>query len=413
MIRSTALGLLMLLMLSPVCGAAKKHSAKADRVEGVQSPAITPQFWGMHTLSPWRHWPAVPFGSLRPAGLSWGAVEPQRGVFNWQGVDSWVQRAQEKHVQLVYLFLNTPQWASTRPNEKCNRGYNGCAAPPRDEDWSDFVRALVTRYRGRIPVYEMWNEPNAIGYYTGSPAEMAHLVSIAYSIIKSTDPQAIVVAPAVSSTGWPMPYDVWIDQFLKAGGGKYVDAIAWHSYPGRANQPALPPEDVMSQIHKVREAMAKNGVGNMPLWDTEGGWGGNSQLPDEQSQADFLTRWYVMQYSDGVARVFWYQWDSPKWGTLWKEGSGETPAAAAYRKVYGWLDGATGATPCAPAGGAIWTCTLFKENKKYLIAWSTSGSAPFAGYQGFSSYVDVSGEKRTSKGKPVMVGPSPILFQTQ
>lgn len=409
--RSTALCLLMLVSLPLSRAAVKRHAAKPETT--AQAGAITPQFWGMHTLSPGRHWPMVPFGSLRPAGISWGAVETARGVYDWHGVDTWVAAAQSRHVQLDYLFLNTPQWASTRPQEKCNRGPIGCAAPPNDKDWTQFITALATRYRGRIASYEMWNEPNASGYFTGSPADMVHLVSLAYPIIKSIDPQAIVVSPGVSSTGWPTPYEVWINDFLKAGGGKYVDAIAWHSYPGRSNQPALPPEDVVNQIQKVRKAMVKNGYGNLPLWDTEGGWGGDSQLPDEQAQAEFLARWYVLQFNEGVARVFWYQWDSPKWGTLWREGTGETPAAAAYMQVYKWLSGATGATPCAPSSSSIWTCNLLKGNKKFQIAWSTSGPTVLSAHSNFSTYLDLAGEKHPTAGQPLKVGSSPILIQVQ
>lgn len=374
---------------------------------------FTPQFMGMHTLSPTRHWPTVPFGAMRPAGTTWGAIEPKEGQFDWHGLDTWVAASQAHHVELDYLFLNTPQWASTRPEEKCNRGMIGCAAPPTDKAWVSFVTTLVKRYKGRISSYEMWNEPNAIGFYTGTAAEMAHLVSLAYPIIKSSDPQAIVVSPAPSSTGWPTPYDTWMNEFLAAGGKKYVDVIAWHAYVGRSNQPALPPESVVEQIKKIRAVMAKNGVSALPLWDTEGGWGSDAQLPDEQAQADFVSRWYLIQFSYGVARAYWYQWDNPKWGTLWREGAGETPAGRAYAQMYKWLDGATGSTPCRPTHGPIWTCGLLKGGKKYLIAWSVGAPTPFAGHKPISSYSDIKGTIHPGTRQPVVSGSSPILFQAQ
>lgn len=408
-----AFALCCLLLLIPSCRAQKqKRGSIAGQDAAARSQPFDIHFLGMHTLSPTRHWPTVPFGSLRPAGTTWGFVESQRGAFDWHSVDTWVTQAQAHHVELTYVFLNTPQWASKRPDEKCNRGMNGCAAPPNDQDWADFVTVLVTRYKGRIASYEMWNEPNANGFFTGSAADMAHMVSIAYPIIKSIDPQAIVLSPAASSTGWPTPYDTWLDQFLSAGGGKYVDAIAWHAYAGRANQPAIPPEDLVNQIRKVRGVLAKHGLSNLPVWDTEGGWGNDSQLPDEQAQASFLVRWYLIQFTYGISRAFWYQWDNPTWGTLWREGTGETPAAKAYAQMFAWLNGATGSTPCKASAGSVWTCGLYKGDAKYLIAWSTSGPTAFSDYAGFSSYSDVTGEKHTSTGQPVTVDSSPILFQT-
>lgn len=396
----------LLLTAAPGGAAAKKPFACL-----AASQPFTAQFMGMHTLSPTRHWPAVPFGSMRPAGTTWGAIEPERGKFDWHGLDSWVAASQAHGVELDYVFLNTPQWASTHPEQKCNRGSIGCAAPPRDDAWKEFITALVERYKGRIASYEMWNEPNAIGFFTGSPGEMEHLVSIAYPIIKSIDPGATVVSPAPSSTGWPTPYAEWLDQFLAAGGGKYVDVIAWHAYAGRANQPALPAEQIVDQIKEIRAVMAKHGVSDLPLWDTEGGWGNDSQLPDEQAQASFLARWYLIQFTHGVARAYWYQWDNPKWGTLWREGSGESPAALAYAKVYEWLNGATGSSPCGSANGSIWSCTICKGRAQYLLAWSTAGAQASPKHPEFSSYTGLDGEKHPSNRQPVMVTSSPILFQ--
>ena len=408
-VKSFAYLLLILLSL----GAGKTPIAPSgDRNVPVPSLPFTPQFMSMHVLSPTRHWPTVPVGALRPAGQTWGTIEPARGQFDWHGMDYWVAASQAHHAPLDYLFLNTPQWASTRPTEKCNRGPIGCAAPPNDADWKEFITQLVTKYKGRIQSYEMWNEPNAIGFFTGTPADMAHLVSLAYPIIKSIDPQAIVVGPSPSSIGWPMPYATWLDQFLRAGGGKYVDVIAWHAYAGYFNRPANPPEDVANQIMAVRAVMAKNGVSGLPLWDTEGSWGTNTILPDPQQQASYLARWFLIQFTYGVARVYWYQWDNPKVGTLWTEEGGPTPAARAYAQIYQWLKGATGSTPCRAARGPIWTCDIFKGNTKFRVAWSASGSGAFSDYAGFSAYSDSAGAIHKAGGEPVTVDSFPILFQS-
>ncbi len=141
------------------------------------------EFMGMHTLSPTRHWPALPFGSVRPAGVSWGALEPARGQYDWHSLDTWVSESQKHNVQLDYVFVNTPLWASTRPNEPCIGKRVGCAAPPNLTDWEDFVQTLVKRYKGRISSYELWNEPNGSGFWTGSLPQMVELAARAYPII--------------------------------------------------------------------------------------------------------------------------------------------------------------------------------------------------------------------------------------
>jgi hypothetical protein len=371
---------------------------------------LSSQFFGMHTLSPSRHWPTVSFGAMRPAGETWGALEPAKDKYDWTPLDFWLQQTEAHGVQFDYVFLNVPAWASTRPDESCAGKRIGCAAPPHLEDWDNFVRALATRYKGRIASYEMWNEPNASGYWTGTPGQMVELAAHAYAIIKSIDPAAIVTTPAASSTGYPLSHDAWMDQYLAAGGGKYADVVAWHGYSGRNDRPALPPEELVDQIHALRAVLQKYGLERMPIWNTEGGWGKNDQLPDPKAQASFLMRWYLLQFTSGVARAYWYQWDNPNWGTLWREGEGIDSAGRAYQQVHDWLDGTTAAAPCQ-ASAKVWTCVLVKGGTRYEAAWSTEGETTLPDSDQVESYTGTQGETVSPTGKPVVVGNYPVLLK--
>lgn len=409
--RCLAVGCFILLLPVMGFGAPTPEPVDSSARTSMQPTRFSPEFMGMHSLSPGRHWPTVPFGSIRPSGTSWGALEPAKGKYDWHSLDTWVSAAQAHGVQFDYLFLNTPQWASTRPNETCNNGPHGCAAPPNPEDWDEFVTTLVTRYKGRIASYELWNEPNAAGFWTGSQQQMVDMAARAYRIIKSIDPQAVVVSPAASSTGWPLPHDIWLDQYLSAGGGKYADVIGWHGYAGRNDRPALPPEDLAKQIAALHAVLAKHNLSNLPIWDTEGGWGKDAQLPDQEEQAAFLAKWYLIQFTQGISRVYWYQWDNANWGTLWSEGSGLTPAGSAFQQISDWLRDATASSPCRPQGSSLWTCDLLKANVHYRVAWSASGVVAYPDAQQFVSSVELGSTKQTSTGKPITVGSRPILFR--
>jgi hypothetical protein len=369
-------------------------------------------FVGMHTLSPTRHWPEVPFGSIRPAGTSWGAMEPAKGQFDWHSLDTWVEQSENHHVQLDYVFLNTPQWASTRPQEPCPGKRFGCAAPPNPEDFAAFVTALVTRYRGKISSYELWNEPNGSGFWTGSPRDMAALAARVYPIIKSIDPAAIVTTPAVSSSGWPLSHDAWLDEYLAAGGGKYADVIAWHGYAGRNDRPALPPEGLSDQIAALRKVLAKHNLSQMPIWNTEGGWGKDAQLPDENAQAAFLVKWFLINFSNGIARAYWYQWDNPAWGTLWRPDSGMTAAGKAAGQVVSWLEGTTAAAPCAPVHGSqLWQCELEKGKTRFVVAWSAAGESTLRDTDKVSALTVVGQERQKFAHQPVVITSQPVLIE--
>jgi hypothetical protein len=369
-------------------------------------------FVGMHTLSPGRHWPQVSFGSIRPAGASWGAMEAAKGQFDWHSLDTWVAQSEDHHVQLDYVFLNTPRWASTRPDEACPGHRLGCAAPPNPDDFAEFVTALVTRYRGKISSYELWNEPNGSGFWSGSPKQMADLAQRIYPLIKSIDPAAIVTSPAVSSSGWPLSHDAWLDQYLDAGGGKFADVIAWHGYAGRNDRPALPPEGLSEQIEALRKVLAKHNLAQLPIWNTEGGWGKDAQLPDEKDQAAFVVKWFMINFSNGIARAYWYQWDNPDWGTLWRDGSGMTAAGKAAEQVIGWLEGTTAAAPCAAVHGSqLWQCDFKKGDKVYRVAWSASGETPLPDPVNVIAVTPVGEARRDSAHQPIAVTSSPILIE--
>lgn len=369
-------------------------------------------FVGMHTLSPTRHWPQVSFGSVRPAGTSWGAMEPARGQFDWHSLDTWVAQSESHHVQLDYVFVNTPRWASTRPDEPCPGHRFGCAAPPNADDFSAFVTTLVTRYRGRISSYELWNEPNGSGFWTGTPKQMVELAARAYPIIKSIDPSAIVTSPAVSSSGWPLSHDAWLDQYLTAGGGEFADVIAWHGYAGRNDRPALPPEGLSEQIAALRKVLAKHGLGHLPIWNTEGGWGKDAQLSDENAQADFLVKWFMINFTNGITRAYWYQWDNPDWGTLWREGTGITPAGRAAQQVVSWLDGVTAAAPCAPIHGSqLWECQLEKGDKLFRVAWSASGAATLPDVDNVIAETPMGESRQELTNQTIEIRSQPVLIE--
>lgn len=391
--------------------AGQDKNAKVQNGE-LHPAQFSPEFIGMHTLSPTRHWPAIPFGSIRPAGTSWGALEPASGQYDWHSLDSWAAQAQMHHVQLDYVFLNTPAWASTRPNEPCIGRKVGCAAPPNLRDWDEFVTALVTRYKGRISSYELWNEPNGSGFWSGTPGQLAELAAHAYPIIKSIDPAAIVTTPAASSSGWPLSHDAWLDQYLSAGGAKYADVVAWHGYAGRNDRPALPPEGLAQQIEALRAVLARHHLSQMPIWNTEGGWGKDAQLPDENEQASFLVKWFLINFTYGIQRAYWYQWDNPDWGTLWREGTGVTPAGIGAGQVSRWLQGTSAAKPCrAEPSSKLWMCELQRQDGLYRVVWSASGQSTYSDVGNVESVTVVGGEPHPAPSQPLTVGSEPVFLK--
>ena len=84
----------------------------------------------------------------------------------------------------------------------------------------------MARYKGRIPYYKMWNEPNLKNSYTGFVDSLVALTKRTKEIMNQIDPSAKVISPSVTGpTG-----ATWLEQFLAREGGRFVDIIGFHPY---------------------------------------------------------------------------------------------------------------------------------------------------------------------------------------
>ena len=401
--------------------------AAVERLIAPRSP-IPPSFFGMHIHSmvvprPNLHtpdpWPTARFSKWRlwDSYVDWPHLEPQRGKWNFEVLDKYVAIAKEHNVEIMLPLGSSPVWASSRPTEK----RNGATAPPKNiDDWREFVRTVATRYKGRIHDYEIWNEPNGGDFFSGTPQEMVALVREANKTLKQIDPDVTIVSPAATEqSGIP-----WLDQFLKLGGGNYVDVIGYHFYVR-----PQPPEAIASLVAQVRSLMKKYKLEDRPLWNTETGWliandrldlnpdiavRARGGLPDREASA-YIARAYVIAWLSGVSRFYWYAWDNGLMGLTEADGATTKPPAKAYAEVEDWLVGAR-MVMCDTYGG-IWNCRLSREGGySGWIVWSTKGTRqfPIQPIWGVKRMRDLYGNVRKLSGiRNVAIGSMPILLENR
>jgi hypothetical protein len=355
-------------------------------------------------------WPNARFGTLRlwDSGTTWTALEPVKGEWYWEPLDTWVAAAEEHGVEDILLTLGqTPAWASTNPDQVNYIGA-GAPAPPADiQDWRDYIMAVAQRYQGRIRYYEIWNEPNDNTYYTGTVAELAELTAEAYRILKQVDPLNTVLSPAAYEPGY-------LDQLLQAGVGSNIDMIAYHLYE-------TPPEATAYAMVNVRLVMAKNGVGGMPLWDTEGA-SGDTTVPEDLAAA-YLVRKYLVDLAFGSIRYDWYAWGK---ATSFCVGTEEndprvlTNAGKAFGLLLNWLHDAWVTGASIDAAGT-WRIGLSWQDRQPhrgdrvsngLIVWNPSATVRFAIPAGLGgSIYDIFGNVTQVAGANITVTSPPLLLR--
>ncbi len=371
------------------------------------SSATVKNTFGFDIHNPLQHWPSVPFTSWRvwDSTVDWPRVETSRGVYNWSLLDQYVALAQQHNVQLIYVLGNTPQWAATNPSSPSNEVLPGASSTLTDiNDWKNFVQAVATRYKGKIQAYEVWNEVDLVGYWTGTMDQMLQMVQIAYQTIKQIDPSALVLAPSLVAGNGP----AYLSQFMAAGGAQFTDAIPFHLY----NMNPVP-EQVMPFYQSVLSIAQQY---NKPVWDTEMGWGPWGTFTDEEAAA-FVARALVLQTSLGINHILWYAWDDRgPWVNLFlvqPDLTTPTLAGTAFGQVTKWLQN-SGVSCVNEPSDQSWQCTLTASGgATTYIVWNPLTAETFSIPSGWNvtRMVDLQGNVQPISGGQVGIGGAPILLE--
>jgi hypothetical protein len=235
---------------------------------------------------------------------------------------------------------------------------------------------------------------------------MLTLTKEASQIIHSVDPHAIVVSPSATADFGLS----WLAEFLKKGGGQYVDVIGYHFY---VNPQTRFPEDIVPLIQSVRRIISENNLGNIPLWNTESNWLPPARFDSDEVAAGFLARAFILAWAAGVQRFYWYAWDNQIVAIItYKESSHTiTPAGYAYKVMEQWLVG-TRMDGCTESADHSWTCQLNRAGKKEWIVWNSQGNHKFdvPGAWHVRSVTPLLKDRSSLNGSSIDIGPAPTLL---
>ena len=368
-------------------------------------------------------WPTMPITGMRlwDTKTGWGQLNTAKGVYDWTTLDDWIATAQSHNQTLVYTFGYTPAWASSKPTDSsCDNDLGSCDPPAdlksdgtgTDQHFIDFVTAIA-QHAPSILYWEMWNTPHDIKQWTGTDAQLVRMTKDAHTYIKKYIPGAKIISIANGQLRYSYPaanctMPDKMGSYLAAGGSKYIDIVGFHTYY------TTTPENIVPVVQCYQSTMSKYKISSLPLWSTEGSWGVDADLPGATDQAGFVARLYLLLWSNGVVRHYWYDWDDDITGTLETNGV-LNPAGIAYTQVESWMSGRTMSTLCSENSSSIWTCGLTGSNGYAAQAvWSTAGNQGYTAPSQYVNYLDLSGNQHTiSSGASVTVGVEPILLQNQ
>jgi hypothetical protein len=286
------------------------------------------------------------------------SIEPRKGQWNWGRYDDFVNTAASKHVDVLGILDYGAAWANTGvypPEGDSN------APPDHFKDFTDYAKAVVEHFKGRVRAYEIWNEPNNGGGFWhsaqtdgsgvtgvdhtprtrntgvyGDPGLFGALTVDTINAIRG-DPKvprddSPLLAPGGTVFLWEPFFGIRGNNsgpdFMKAAFappnqqlGSLSDAITLHGYD--AYPPSSEPENagpdlgtrnvqLGDKVAQMKATFTAAGTSpNKPVWLTEIGW---TTIPpvDEGKQARWLVRSIVLAALNGVDLMYIYEmYDTP------------------------------------------------------------------------------------------------------
>ena len=416
-----------------------------DTPPGAPHTTASPLLFGMQmnggTISQ-QPWPQANFAAIRlwDSATHWRDINTADGVYDWSNLDKWLQRAQAGNVEVLYTFGEVPSWASSDPGDYTCAGGPGACDPPDDlnadgtgsnQHWKNFVATIVSHNQrsqtGHIHAWEMWNEAFGNPHrWKGTQAQLLRMAQDASTLIKAADNSAVVLTPTFA----PLlnPSRLQLASYLAAGGGQFADAIALHGYV--MTRTGDRPEDLVTFMKLSDPILAKYGQSNKPLWDTEASWGNieNTHFTDPDLQAAFVARSYLLHWSLGISRYYWYEWNNSLVGQLWipdphdADGPGKLlKPGISYVQLYNWIVGATLDSGCTQ-DGTVWSCAFWRHGGYEAEAiWDTGescdhgtcGSVRYRVDRKYRQYRTVYGETFPIRRSTVEIGAKPILLENR
>jgi polysaccharide biosynthesis protein PslG len=359
-------------------------------------------------------WPDanVPFGGLRlwDNGTAWSQIETVKGRYNWALLDRSVANAEKHGMKNILLVLgSTPTW-NAKEIVPGDYPVPGAASPPKSlAAWDAFVKAVVSRYKGRINAYQVWNEASLAMFWSGSPEKMAELTKRAYDIIKAEDPKATVVA-ASTTVRLEGAFNRFFPRYLAAlkDLGWPVDVLAAHMYPASKGTT----DERAAFITQVTGAITAAGAPDLPVWDTELNYGLAGPGPSNPLQTIEGARardWVVQTTFDslarGISRTYWYIWTPKPYPLLGLQLTNDSGAVKGMRVVDQWIVGGT-TTGCTD-DGSVTSCPVVKNGVPSVIVWANDRTGTFTAPASLTQACTTANACTAISG-PLEVGETPV-----
>lgn len=332
---------------------------------------------------------------LRYHYLKWNLRRPvQDQPYRWENADRRLELMERYRMVPLINIAGTPKWASPDPSEALTppigvRRYSMFA--PEDQAWRQFITELVSRWKGRVKYWEIWNEPSYVSCFwlDGSPASYGRTLKSAYEAAKAVDPDCVVLSGGL----FPAALN-FMEEAIRSTNGCYFDVMGIH-YPREAS------------YEQWRRMLSRYRTG-IPLINTEESrWYGGDPVKNAAS----LIKQHVQEAVNGVERTYSFLFARPRHtgrtGAFYDASDAPEPMFAAYRTMTHRMDHVTFLADLSEGSGRIY---LFeRKGVPVIVAWDDKGSELPAGIAGTEIY-DLMDNRVPVASGPVRLTGNPLFL---
>jgi hypothetical protein len=283
--------------------------------------------------------------------MSWANLEPHsKGLFNYEPYDFWINELVKRGIRVIGALQTTPSWASGVPQGSPDWYWY---APNNPQDFADFAAEMAAHYRGKIDVWEIWNEPDVEITFRcdcDRAERYARMLELSYTAIKRANPDATVLIGGLSIHDRNNGGMSFLDAVVAHSGGKLnFDVLSIHPYmPDREPESTDPKTVVQNFPYRLEMSyrwLQEHNAANKEIWITENGYStctgcGNLGVSEEE-QARRLVRLHIIAMgAPGVTHFTYFQLKdkfnagpSDLWGNMgiMRNNLSEKPAYVGYR----------------------------------------------------------------------------------
>jgi len=222
----------------------------------------------------------------------WDSIEKERGKFDFTSYDAFVDTANSEDKKIIAVLGYETSWLYPKGERK------RYIAPENIPLYLNYVEETVRHFKGRVDVWDIWNEPNLIfSYWQGPRKEYIEMTRLTAQKIREIDPDSHILGGAF----WRAPGGL-IKNMYKAGAMENFDGLAFHPY-------SVYPRGSMQAHDKLLNILSTINY-SVPVWITEVGYPTAGWYPTKVSMKEFPA--YVVKTITGAAArgaraLLWYQ----------------------------------------------------------------------------------------------------------